>query len=67
LIDAREMAFTYCCKSDKIMDWKKQIHEDYRKKFGCKNVGKVCWCEVCVNVEKIIEEVIEKVKENIGK
>jgi hypothetical protein len=49
------------------MNWKDQIHEDYRKKFGCKNIGKVCWCEICVNVEKIINEVIEKVRENIGK
>jgi len=47
------------------VDWKKNLHEEYRKKFGCKNIGKVCWCEVCINIETLIAAVIKKVKENI--
>lgn len=37
----------------------------YRKKFGCTNSG-VCWCEVCCNIEKLIEEVKEKIKLKIN-
>lgn len=54
-------------KTTNYIDWKEQIYEDYRKKFGCKNIDEVCWCEICVNLEKLIDEVIEKVKENISK
>jgi hypothetical protein len=47
------------------IDWRRTLHEKYRKKFGCKNIGEVCWCPICVNVEKLINEVVKNVKENI--
>jgi hypothetical protein len=47
------------------MDWKSDLHEKYRKEFGCKNIGEVCWCKVCVSIEKIIEETVEQIKNNI--
>ena len=49
-------------------NWKQQIFEEYRKKFGCKNIGEVCWCEVCCNVEKIIDDVVKQyLQEQINK
>lgn len=46
-------------------NWKDGLYEDYRKKFGCKNIGKVCWCEICVNIEMLIKDTIEEVKKHI--
>lgn len=46
-------------------DWKRSLSDDYRKKFGCKNIGKVCWCQVCCDIEKLIADVIKKVKDSI--
>lgn len=46
-------------------DWKDRLHADYRKKFGCKNIGQVCWCEICVNIEKLIKDTIKEVKKHI--
>lgn len=46
-------------------DWKDRLHKEYRKKFGCKNIGKVCWCEICVNIETLIKDTVKEVKNNI--
>jgi hypothetical protein len=31
-------------------EWKDRLFEEYRRKFGCENIGQVCWCEICVNI-----------------
>lgn len=46
-------------------EWRIILYEEYRKKFGCKNIGEVCWCEICCNIEKLINETIQGVKKNI--
>lgn len=46
-------------------DWKNRLHEKYRRKLGCKNPTVVCWCEICVNIETLINDVIKEVKKNI--
>lgn len=45
--------------------WQNVLYEEYRIKFGCKNQDKVCWCEICVNVEKLIKETVKEVKNHI--
>ena len=47
--------------------FKSKLYEDYRKKFGCKNTGELCWCEICVNIETLIEDVINSVVKDIHK
>jgi len=46
-------------------NWKDELHDEYREKFGCKNTGEVCWCEVCCNVEKLIDDTIKNIKNNM--
>ena len=45
--------------------WKDRLYEEYRKKFGCKSHASICWCDICVNVEKLIKDTIKEVKLNI--
>lgn len=47
------------------LNWKKQLHEEYRVKFGCKNIGQICWCRTCMHIETLIRDTVKKVKENI--
>jgi hypothetical protein len=47
------------------MDWRTSLHEKYRREFGCKNIGKVCWCEICVNIEKLIGDTQKEIKKRI--
>jgi hypothetical protein len=46
-------------------NWKSLLFEEYKIKFRCKNIGQVCWCETCCNIERLIDATILKVKENI--
>jgi hypothetical protein len=46
------------------MDWKHELLEKYREELGCKNTG-VCWCKVCANIERIIHETIEHIKNSL--
>ena len=43
---------------------KEDLIEKYREVFGCKNTG-VCWCEVCVGIENIIDDILETIKQKI--
>ena len=51
-------------KMNKI-DWERHLKEVYRKKFGCQNIGKVCWCDVCAAISKLINEIKNYIKESI--
>lgn len=46
-------------------DWKNRLYKKYRRKLGCKNTAVVCWCEVCVNIETLINDTIKEVKKSI--
>ena len=46
-------------------DWKEDLIEKYREKFGCENLGEVCWCEICTNIGNLISDTIKHIKENI--
>ena len=49
------------------MSWKQELREKYRRDFGCPNMGKVCWCKICLNIENIINDVVEQIKKEISK
>jgi hypothetical protein len=47
------------------MSWKNELIEKYKDELGCKNSG-ICWCETCVNIERLIDEVVEHIKFKVG-
>lgn len=54
------MSDVYCKESAKG-----QFIEKYRNVFGCKNLGEVCWCEVCVGLEAAWNDIHKHIMESI--
>lgn len=44
---------------------KVEFIDKYRHKFGCRSDSKVCWCDICIALETIWEEMIREVKKII--
>jgi len=44
---------------------RRNMLQTYRKKLGCKNIGEVCWCEICTSISNIVTDTLKEVKESI--
>jgi len=46
--------------------WQRKFIEKYRKDLGCNSTGsEICWCKVCVTIEKIIDDTVDHIIEVI--
>jgi len=46
---------------------KEEFIEKYRIQLGCKNPYEMCWCKICVLLEKIWDDIHKQISKKILK